>query len=82
MHVNILHINSILFHEYIWRVYISFFFFFFSDKRYKLVNVKHKLRNQRSVRDVIHLQLNSDNGTNSNSGFYIFYIRIYLRSLT
>ncbi|XP_031616412.1 A disintegrin and metalloproteinase with thrombospondin motifs adt-1 isoform X2 [Contarinia nasturtii] len=28
-------------------------------KPYKLVNVKHKLRNQRSVRDIIHLQLNS-----------------------
>lgn len=38
-------------------------FHFFAEKTYKLVNVKHKSRNQRSVRDVIHLRLNTDDGS-------------------
>lgn len=36
----------------------------FTEKPYRLVHVKHKLRNQRSVRDVIHLRLNNNNGMN------------------
>lgn len=58
-------------HSYQPCIFICIFFRFVNlfslhvartEKPYRLAHVKHKLRNQRSVRDVIHLRLNNNDG--------------------
>lgn len=67
--------QSVQYFTFISSMYFWFVFFFVlwiyfcrmntcarAEKPYRLAHVKHKLRNQRSVRDVIHLRLNNNDG--------------------